>query len=98
MSTLSTYLGLDNSTMTRLVGTLEKKGLIQREKGKEDRRVTLVSLTEKGEELAKEIDETIDTMGETVLSNISTERREQVHESLEAVLWSLTKTKLKDSS
>ncbi|MEE9166425.1 MAG: MarR family transcriptional regulator [Candidatus Neomarinimicrobiota bacterium] len=98
MSTLSSHLGLDNSTMTRLVRTLENKDLVGREKAKADRRVTLVSLTEKGEELADEIERTIDSMGEEVLSGMSTERREDVHESLETVLWSLTKATLKHPS
>lgn len=94
MSTLSSTLGLDNSTTTRLVDTVGKKGLIRREKGREDRRVTVVLLTEKGEKLCRQFEETVDALGEEVLQNMSQEKQEQIHESLETVLWSLSKGKL----
>lgn len=95
MSTLSEKLGLDNSTTTRLVNTLEKHGLIRRERGQEDRRVMVVRLTPKGHELTHEIEEVIDSLGDAVLDNIPSEKRERIKESLEAVLWSLSKEKLK---
>lgn len=97
MSTLSEKLGLDNSTTTRLVDTLEKNELLRRQKGQEDRRVVIVTLTGKGEKLAEEIDSSIEMLGDAVLENLSTDRRGQTKELLEEVLWSLSKEKLKES-
>jgi len=94
MSTLSSNLGLDNSTITRLVDTLEKKDLVRREKDQEDRRVNIVLLTDKGDKLAGEFETSIELFGDDVLENISLEKRERVKESLEDVFWSLSKEKL----
>ena len=94
MSTLSNNLGLDNSTMTRLVNTLEKKGLVHREKDHLDRRVFRVMLTDEGEKIAARFEGNLETLGEAVFENISFDKQEQVKESLEDVLWSLSKERL----
>lgn len=44
-------LYLDSGTLTPLLKSLEKKGLVTRIRSAEDERVLIVSLTEKGEEL-----------------------------------------------
>ena len=46
---------LDAGAMTRLLDRLEAKGLCQRERSSEDRRVVNLALTEAGREAAKEI-------------------------------------------
>ena len=46
---------LDAGGMTRLLDRLEAKGLCQRERSSEDRRVVNLALTEAGREAAKEI-------------------------------------------
>lgn len=97
MSTLAEKLELDNSTVTRLVETQEKHGFVQRKKYQLDRRITRVSLTEQGEELAEQVEETLDTLGNAILESVPFEKREQVKESLELILWSLSKEKLKHS-
>ena len=97
MSTLADKLGLDNSTVTRLVETQEKHGFVQREKYELDRRITRVGLTSQGEELAEKIEETLDTLGNAILESVPLEKREQVKESLELILWGLSKEKLKHS-
>lgn len=45
---LARDLAMDGGAMTRLLDRLEAKGLIQRERSVEDRRVVMVSLTETG--------------------------------------------------
>ena len=45
---LGSTLHLDAGTLTPLLKNLEKEGYITRERSKEDERVTLISLTEKG--------------------------------------------------
>lgn len=54
VSELSSKLKLESNTTTPLIKRLEAQGLVKREKGKEDGRETIVSLTAKGKELEKE--------------------------------------------
>ena len=48
---LGNYLFLDSGTLTPLLKKLEQKGLITRERSKEDERVVNVTITEMGEAL-----------------------------------------------
>jgi len=54
---LSKLLGIDTGLMTRMLDKLEAKGLLQRSRSLEDRRVVDLTLTEKGEEVAGQIPE-----------------------------------------
>ena len=47
-------LFLDSGTLTPVLKSLEKKGLITRSRSKEDERVLIAEITEKGEELKKD--------------------------------------------
>ena len=48
---LGAKLYLDSGTLTPVLKTLEKKGLVKRERSKEDERNLIVMLTEEGEQL-----------------------------------------------
>ena len=48
---LGSILHLDAGTLTPLLKTLEKEGFLTRERSKEDERVTLITITEKGNDL-----------------------------------------------
>nr|MCR5214092.1 MarR family transcriptional regulator [Eubacterium sp.] len=48
---LGQILSLDTGTLTPLLKRLEKEGYISRKRSKEDERITLVSITPKGNEL-----------------------------------------------
>ncbi len=48
---LGSILHLDAGTLTPLLKTLEKEGYVTRERSVEDERVTIVTVTQKGEEL-----------------------------------------------
>ncbi len=48
---LGAILHLDAGTLTPLLKTLEKEGYVKRERSKEDERVTLISITSKGNAL-----------------------------------------------
>ncbi|RFU49428.1 MarR family winged helix-turn-helix transcriptional regulator [Paraburkholderia sp. DHOC27] len=52
---LSKYLGTDTGLMTRLLDKLETKGLLERSRSLEDRRVVNLTLTEKGNAVADQI-------------------------------------------
>ncbi|MEM6478105.1 MAG: MarR family transcriptional regulator [Pseudomonadota bacterium] len=48
MQALAEALGRDNSQLTRLVRDLEEKGVLARTPSRQDRRVTMLSLTDEG--------------------------------------------------
>lgn len=48
---LGEFLYLDSGTLTPVLKTLEKKGLVTRSRSKEDERVLIVAITEEGLEL-----------------------------------------------
>ena len=54
-ATLSQELNLDAGALTRMLDRLETKGLCQRERSVEDRRVVKVSLTEDGQRVSAQI-------------------------------------------
>ena len=59
MNELSEKLNAKTSTMTRIVNTLVRDGLIQRKRDDADRRVVVVELTEIGKEAAGLLEEAI---------------------------------------
>jgi DNA-binding MarR family transcriptional regulator len=50
MSQLALAFDLDASTVTRQIAPLERRGFVARERSTEDRRATLVSITDRGRE------------------------------------------------
>ncbi|SAK52202.1 MarR family transcriptional regulator [Caballeronia temeraria] len=52
---LSKLLGIDTGLMTRMLDKLETKGLLQRARSLEDRRVVNLTLTRAGEKIADEL-------------------------------------------
>jgi len=52
---LSKMLSVDTGLMTRMLDKLETKGLLERSRSVDDRRVVNLALTKKGEEIAGEI-------------------------------------------
>ncbi len=53
------YMGRDKSQMTRAIQTLEQKGFVERRISPNDKRVSLLELTEKGHHLVSEFTEII---------------------------------------
>ena len=75
--------GIDRSTVAEMIGRLQKKGLLQRRRSREDARAYAIKLSDEGrrvlkkaEPLAKRVDEKIlravDDRGSTFLENLST--------------------------
>jgi DNA-binding MarR family transcriptional regulator len=56
-SDLGGHLGLTKSTVSRLVGQLEQRGLVERRIGERDARRRLVALTGRGQDMAADIAE-----------------------------------------
>ena len=95
MSSLSKQMGVDNSTMTRLIDVLIRNGWAIKYKNKKDGRVAMVEITKKGEVLQEEIDKNIDKFGFEIYNSISLEDREEVMEILTEFHWVLSKNLLR---
>jgi DNA-binding MarR family transcriptional regulator len=84
---LAQRMGLDASTVTRLLDGLVRDAMAQRtrdEKG--DRRRVFVSLTEQGGELAGRLECCADDYCERILESIPAGRREDVYHALELLV------------
>ena len=95
MSELARKLGLDNSTITRLIVRLEKKGWVGREQSRRDKRAIRVLLKTKGLTIQHNIEKKIESVGEKIKIEIDDEKRESILENLYAFQWGLRKTFLK---
>ena len=95
MSELARKLGLDNSTVTRLIVRLEKKDWVSREKSKRDKRAIKVFLKTKGLVIQQDIEKKIESIGEKIKMEIDDEKRESILEHLYTFQWGLRKTFLK---
>ena len=95
MSELARKLGLDNSTITRLIVRLEKKDWVGREKSKRDKRAIKVFLKTKGLVIQQDIEKKIESIGEKIKMEIDDEKRESILEHLYTFQWGLRKTFLK---
>ena len=95
MSELARKLGLDNSTITRLMMRLEDKGWVGRKQSKRDKRAIKVFLKTKGLILQQDIEKKIESIGEKVKAQIDDEKRESILEHLFTFQWGLRKTYLK---
>ena len=97
MSRLAGKLGIDNSTLTRLMDNLEKHNLAFRKKDEDDRRLVNVFLTEEGQAVMFRFEARIENLGSRILDDLPSEKRELVKGSLESLLWSLSKELLRTS-
>ena len=95
MSELARRLGLDNSTVTRLIARLEKKGLVGRKKSRRDKRAIKVFLNYEGLAIQQDIEKKIESIGEKIKVEIDDKERESILEHLYTFQWGLRKTFLK---
>jgi len=95
MSELAWKLGLDNSTVTRLVIRLEKKNLVERKQSQRDQRAIEVFLTDKGALIQHDIEKEIDNIGEKIKTEVEKDQNEALLQSLSSFQWTLRKVFLK---
>jgi len=91
MSELSEKMNLNSSTMTRILDNLVRDGYILREKSEEDRRLVLVSLSEKGKESAETLNETVNAYYKKIIMNIPSGQLEEVLTSANVLVDAFTK-------
>ena len=73
LNPLAEHIGLDKSTLSRTVESLVKKKLLMRKTAPQDRRITLISLTDQGRQVCKKINEANDSRFCSVLSALDRE-------------------------
>ena len=95
MSSLSKQMGVDNSTMTRLIGILIRNGWVDKFKGENDKRVVYVKITVKGEIIRQEIDNKINDFGLEIINTINPEDRNDIRETLTSLHWIISKKLLR---
>ena len=82
MSTIAKQLSVTVGTLTIAMNSLVKKGYVIRERGKEDRRVVYISLSEKGLQAYRHHEEFHRQMIEAVLENLTEDETESLVKAL----------------
>jgi len=82
LNELSNLLAVDKSTMSRTINNLTEANLAIREMQLDDRRYIKIKLTDSGEEIFKNIEDSMEKYYKSIFSSIPEEKREQVLESL----------------
>ena len=95
MSELAWVMGLENSTVTRLIARLETNGFVKREKSRVDKRSIIVFLKNKGLTIQKNIEKKSDATGQEIFINDTESQKETILENLSLFQWALKKTFLK---
>jgi len=83
MQAVADSLGIDITTFSRQIGTLEKKMLVERTPYEEDRRSYILSLTAKGQKLVNLIDASIFAKMEEALTSMNEFERDMVLRSIQ---------------
>ena len=96
MSALSKKIGIDNSTATRLVMGLEKKGWVNRRSANYDKRVIQVSLTQDGDEIQAQLEQQFDSLGAAIEREVDPLDRNEMIEYISSLHWILSKLILKN--
>ena len=87
MTELSTMLGLDNSTLTRNINILIKRGLVLKEKSEEDRRGYTITLSEKGITLLGNLENQIENILEGFIASTPTNNKQELIDMIETINW-----------
>jgi DNA-binding MarR family transcriptional regulator len=78
LAELCEHMVYDRGAMSRLLSRLEEKGLVAKKQSVEDRRSTLLCLTEKGQQLYPEILPTVNDIYRKALTGFSDDEQEQL--------------------
>lgn len=92
MQQVAESLGTDITTFSRQVQSLIKINLISKTPDPKDRRISILSLTEEGTEVAENINQQMNQYLDDVFSNMSQEEKEMVVRSIQLLNKSMQKT------
>lgn len=83
---LTRRVARDKSQMTRTVRSLESKGLVRRDASAEDARVSLISLTDEGENVVRDLQRAVAETIDEILAPISAAEEKTLRGLLERAL------------
>ena len=95
MTSISSYLGIDNSTLTRNVNVLIKQNILKRDANPKDGRSKLLVLTSHGINVKLELENIIEKIGNKLLKNKVIVDSNHFIDMLDALHWEINKLKLK---
>lgn len=85
MRSLADEVALHQSTMTRIVGKLEKQGFVRRTRRPDNQRSVEVSLTREGAQLYERLDEEATVLAGHLLALVPADKQDSVVNALELV-------------
>ena len=91
MSSLSKILGIDNSTGTRLIDGLEKKGIVRRVRDKFDNRIIKIFHTNIGKKIYTSIEFELEKIGDGIENQINLSTKEKLVELGISLNWAIIK-------
>ena len=95
MTPLAKKIGIDNSTLTRLIIRLEENGWVRRGVSPDDKRVTNVTLTITGNRLQNDLEKQYEKIGDKVEQLVDPLERESTLQHIQSLHWILLKMNLK---
>ena len=96
MTPLAKKIGIDNSTLTRLITRLEKNGWVKREVSHNDKRVTNVILTNTGNRLQNDLEKQYEKIGDKIEQLVDPLERQSTIQHIQSLHWILLKMILKN--
>jgi DNA-binding MarR family transcriptional regulator len=81
--------GIDRSTLADIVRRMQRKGLLQRRRTKEDARAYAVKLTEEGRRVLRAADPAARRVDQRILEGLSGKQREQFVNELQSIVHTL---------
>ncbi|GAX90347.1 MarR family winged helix-turn-helix transcriptional regulator [Effusibacillus lacus] len=93
MQEIAEALGMDITTFSRQIQTLVEAELVKKTPYPEDRRVNILSLTEKGKRMADFIDDVTNSFYNEIFSHMTEFERETVLRSIKLLNESMAKSK-----
>ena len=91
MTPLAKKIGIDNSTLTRLITRLEKNGWVKREVSHNDKRVTNVMLTKTGNRLQNDLEKQYEKIGDRIEQLVDPLERQTTIQHIQSLHWILLK-------
>ncbi len=98
ISAISRELGISVSAVTQLADRLERTRLVKRVAGQSDRRVRQLQLTDRGERVLRQREETRVQRVGTALAHLSATTRQEVLAALEQLIQAAIAAKLADAA
>jgi DNA-binding MarR family transcriptional regulator len=89
---LADALGVDKSTMSRIIDGLVETGMVARSLDDDDRRYVVISLTEKGQDIFQKISCAWYLFCSEIMKNIPIKKQDSVIESLQLIAESIQKS------